>query len=104
MPSLKDHLAIRQADMAAERARVLRHPRLSLRHQVDKLLRGRGQRLIRTVPTCRHLLGEYYLLDLLQNDLLRTHVNLDSLAYELGLSDSSGVNCVVSTIHKEMVS
>ncbi len=82
---LKDHLALRQADLLARNSRVLRHPWLRLRQQVDESLRLRGLRLMKSSAKVRPYLGEYFLLDLRDRAVQRTNVDLLGLSRELGL-------------------
>lgn len=73
---LRDHLAVRQADMLA---RVGGH----LFDEVNLCLRRQGLELVRSKRPSRKYLGTYYLLCLRERAVLRTHLDLAMFAYDL---------------------
>lgn len=87
---LKDHLAILQAELKARGPELKpKEPQgvtwRTIERRLGQALKGRAQLLFRTPPRGRGSLGEYYLVSMVTNELLRDHVSPLDLARELGL-------------------
>jgi hypothetical protein len=57
----------------------------AIQRRINRVLAKQGQRLCRSRPgRAESDLGGYYIIDVYQNVVLATHVDLDQLARELG--------------------